>query len=222
MKLRTSILSLSILSILVGAAAHADTALGRVQAVDPVEQTLTLQDGTSYHFNDHNVSEKLFGFRPGDTVTVQYVPQAGSNSGKAIMSANDFEWVGEIASVNPDHKTVTLDDGVSFNFGAYDNAKDMLTGFHPGDMVEVNFLPTANGLSGVTLTNAASTDVTGVIKAIDTQHNTITLDTGMTYPIDTSGNGQSILTGFRVGDNVQLHLKAGQTGLVTSIGAAQF
>ena len=99
-------------------------------------------------------SEKLFSFRPGVTVNIQYLPQAGANIGKAIMSANDFEWVGAIASVNPDHKSVTL-------------------------------------------------------------------DTGMSYPLDTTANGQSILIGLRVGDSGQLHLQAGQAGLVTSISGAQ-
>lgn len=217
MKLRSSVLSLSVLAVLAGAAAHADNALGQIQTINPVEQNLTLDNGTSYHFSDHAVARKLFGFRPRDAVTIEFVPQAGTNTGKAIASASADTQVGTVASVNPEGKTVTLDDGLAFNFGAYDNAKDMLTGYKPGDLVRINYFPSANGLNGVTISEAVLSEAHGIITHIDRVRNTVTLDHGPTYALDSHSNGQSILTGYRVGDAVQLHFKAGQSGLVNAV-----
>ena len=85
-------------------------ARGKVTASDPAAHTITLEDGTVYTVPS---DMDLKRFQTGADVDVGFEEMDGKRNASSLTLASE----GKIQSVNPDTKTLILDDGTEFTVG---------------------------------------------------------------------------------------------------------
>jgi len=103
-------------------------AMGKIKAADPAARTITLEDGTVYAVpSDMDLNR----FQTGTDVDVGFEEIDGKRSASSLTLAGE----GKIQAVNPDTKTLTLEDGTEYTVGegvALDTLK-------PGSDVRVSY-----------------------------------------------------------------------------------
>ena len=103
----------------IGVAAVADTAVGTIAQVSETCDALTLDDGSSFSFDDEAYADRLNCFKPGDEVSVTWRNVGEKMEAMTIspVSATLGErGVGTIATINAVGDTVTLSDGTTYVF----------------------------------------------------------------------------------------------------------
>ncbi|MEZ5769341.1 MAG: hypothetical protein R3D80_17955 [Paracoccaceae bacterium] len=143
----------------IGVAAVADTAVGTIAQVSETCDALTLDDGSSFSFDDEAYADRLNCFKPGDEVSVTWRNVGEKMEAMTIspVSATLGErGVGTIATINAVGDTVTLSDGTTYVFedGAF---ADRLHCFKPGDEVSITWRTVGDRIEGVAISpvNAA-------------------------------------------------------------------
>lgn len=118
------------------------------------------------------------------------------------------ETMGTIVSIDAAGNAVTLSDGFEYEFAESANDGDdaaMLSGYTVGDMVTVNWSMQGDRRVARSIGGASSAGAFGVIAAIDTATQTVTLADGRMFTFrDINGAGTPDLSGFNVGDAVEI------------------
>ena len=143
----------------IGVAAVADTAVGTIAQVSETCDALTLDDGSSFSFDDEAYADRLNCFKPGDEVSVTWRNVGEKMEAMTIspVSATLGErGVGTIATINAVGDTVTLSDGTTYVFED-DAFADRLHYFKPGDEVSITWRTVGDRIEGVAISpvNAA-------------------------------------------------------------------
>lgn len=206
--MRKSTISVAILAAVFGSSmAFAGVTTGIVQSALPGD-SITLDNGTVYSLTDESSSHSVIdGFLPGDAVTIHWNMQGDAHDILAISPDFSNATSGQISAIDAGAGTVTLADGMSYNFTNGDGAAYDLTGYQVGDAVSI--VPGADGM-GRSIAPDFSDGMTGAVQSVDAAAGTLTLADGTMFHFDQ--DTAEALTGFVVGDmvRVEAHMVGGQ------------
>lgn len=211
--MRKSILIASIIALSAASASYAETSVGRVKTINMASSSVTLNDGSSYSFSGE-AAKKLSGYRPGDSVQIQWVQRGKGHMGESIATTSVFHDVGTIASIDHNARVVTLADGKSYQFGRDEHSGKMLSGYNTGDKVRISYDTRGGMMRGESIGGTSAERVSGVIEKVDLATDSVTLAGGKTYTFDPSVKIRSQLAGFRTGDQVSIILTSDTSGQV--------
>lgn len=107
--------------------------IGKISAVNPSEESVTLEDGAVYSFLKDTGKVDVGGFKAGDDVMIVATTDGGKHMGRAIQSVHSAEMTGKLKAIDTALKTVTLEDGTVVNFDK--DTHVALGGYKVGDMV---------------------------------------------------------------------------------------
>jgi hypothetical protein len=206
--MRKQLLSATLMSSLIfGGAALAEETLGTIVSIDPAGNAVTLNDGNEYVFadsaSDNDGGPLLAGYSVGDMVMVNWTMQGDRRVARSIGGSAAVSEMGVIADIDTAGRTVTLADGRMFSFPDRDGAEAPdISGFTVGDSVEITAAMEGDGMVGLSIASAVSTQVTGTVAAMDEGEFSVTLDDGNTYVFPTEMNDR--LRNFAVGDMVTI------------------
>lgn len=126
------------------------TLTGVVAEASDVTGWLTLANGTTIDFSDAG-DVGLGNFRPGDTVSVQYVTVGDDIRGLSVSPANAPANVatGTIQELNEGTGSVIFADGSSYDFNGMDD--EMLDNFSVGDRVSVHYLTQGDAMVALSI-----------------------------------------------------------------------
>lgn len=202
--MKKSFLFASIVALAAAGAVQANTAIGRVAAIDRANHTVRLRDGGTYTFKGSDAATWLGGFMPGDSVRIEWAPSGQVRQGEAISSTSTFQEIGVIETIDPAARTVKLAGGHAFTFEDSDYAREHLGSFKAGDHVRVAFDIGQGRLVGRAIGDTASDQVSGVIEKTDIGMRTVTLADGKTFSLDPSIDAAAALEGLLAGDRVSM------------------
>jgi len=206
--MRKQLLSATLMSSLIfGGAALAEETLGTIVSIDPAGNAVTLNDGNEYVFadsaSDNDGGPLLAGYSVGDMVMVNWTMQGDRRVARSIGGSAAVSEMGVIADIDTAGRTVTLADGRMFSFPDRDGAEAPdISGFTVGDSVEITAAMEGDGMVGLSIASAVSTQVTSTVAAMDEGEFSVTLDDGNTYVFPTEMNDR--LRNFAVGDMVTI------------------
>lgn len=203
------------LAAIAATAVQAATVVGEVAEINPPMETVTLSDGKTFDFKGSDQGYCLSGFLPGDTVRIEYSDMNGVLKGRWIRDTKAFQTVGVIADVDAANNMLTLADGRVFSFDQMSTPTAKLQGFSAGDEVRIGYDPyvsSSGTITGLSIGNTASRELSGVVTAVNVGMGTVTLDDGVTYSFDGPGIGNCTVGGFLPGDEVILILRADGEG----------
>jgi Cu/Ag efflux protein CusF len=110
---------------------------------------------------------------------------------------------GKIAEIDAPAQKVTLDNGVTYDFGNSE-MPNCLRGFLPGDSVRIGYSEVGQGIEGRTILSTNEFQSVGKIVGVDVSARKVTLDNGLSFIFDESDFEGSNLTGYAVGDQVRI------------------
>jgi Cu/Ag efflux protein CusF len=218
--MRTSLITATVLAaLLTSGTAFAGQSVGAITSVDEAGKSVTLADGNVYTFGDtKDQYQMLGGYMPGDVVTILWDMKDGNHAALA-MSPNFSDAVtGKISALNIGEKSITLDNGAVYSFLNNDENVD-IGGFQVGDDVRIIATTEGGNQVGRAIQSTYSSDMTGLVKAMDKVARTVTMEDGtiVNFENDTSAS----LDNFKVGDAVKVNsFKAGDIVWGTSISPA--
>lgn len=221
--MRAHLLSTAVLAALfAGGMAFADETIGTIKSVDEAANTVTLQDGTVYTFeNTSGRHEMLGGYLPGDKVAIDWAMRGEVHAATAMSPDFAAGVTGKIKAVDDAASMVTLESGSVYTFQNAKGEKAHLGGFKPGDEVTIVVAKEGGKEIGRSIASHTSADVSGKVKAIDEVERTVTLEDGTIYSFQGEKGKEVHLGGFKVGDMVKIEaVNVGSSHIATAISAA--
>lgn len=113
--------------------------IGRIASMDPANNRLTLDNGLTFRFDvTPGVRNRYKNFNVGDEVRIAYNPYVdigGVLEGLSIGNTASRELAGTVKEVNVGLGTITLEDGVTYEFDGPVTGECTVGGFLPGDDV---------------------------------------------------------------------------------------
>lgn len=206
-------------------AALAEDSFGVIKSINQAEMTVTLQDGSTYRFDNNDGNRGAFaGLKPGDSVNIGWSMVGQGRMGEFISpAATSGNTVGVIKSVDRATNTVMLENGKTYSFSKSDKNMSALSGLKAGDRAHIVWSGSGNMMNGQAISPAsASTTDSGAIKAIDMAAMVVTLEDGNTYRFDNSEAHRGMFAGLKAGDKVTVTwAEAGHTRVGESIALAE-
>jgi opacity protein-like surface antigen len=112
--------------------------IGRIASVDTTNDQVTLENGLTFKFDARGVKARYKNFNVGDEVRIAYNPFVdigGVLEGLSIGNTASRELAGTVKEVNVGAGTITLEDGVTYEFDGPVTGECTVGGFLPGDDV---------------------------------------------------------------------------------------
>ncbi|MCB1369237.1 MAG: DUF1344 domain-containing protein [Rhodobacteraceae bacterium] len=194
-----------------GGFAHAAVTHGTIKSIDNTAKTVTLGDGVTYVFSEQMYRHPMFdGYLTGDKVTVVWDMSGNNHLAMAMGPDISGGVTGKIKIVDEAKQTVTLENGVTYDFSGFSSQGHGLAGFRTGDHVAIIGVKIGGKESGRSISPAPSVGATGKVKSINHEAMTLTLENGTVYhfgkDLGTTMSGllpgdAVTVTGFQIGNH---------------------
>jgi hypothetical protein len=113
--------------------------IGKIASMDLANNRLTLENGLTFRFDvNPGVMNRYKNFTVGDEVRIAYNPHVdvgGVLEGLSIGNTASRQLSGVVKEINVGLGTITLEDGVTYEFDGPDTGECTVGGFLPGDDV---------------------------------------------------------------------------------------
>jgi len=122
-------------------------AVGKIKSTDMANDTVTLNDGRTYHFEESEaIRSEIGAYHPGDTIRIAYHEEDGLLKGDSIGSTESHVADGVIKSIGAN--SVTLKDGTTYSFNESREPRHVLPEFKAGDHVRIVWAPSGTARMG--------------------------------------------------------------------------